>query len=224
MSNSPDLLALLDRAHLLIFQMKRYQEAEILLQTCLSIDPQQAPTHALLSSNYARTNRGELAIESARKAIELAPDDSSNHYVLACAYRYHGLITRSERAIAVAISMNSEIAEYFAVQAENYIIQGQYIKAIDSLKIGLNIDSKHIYCLQIKLISLIKMRSLVDADKVLDCLLSLCPNNAISYRLAGDLYQLQNKNQQSIAAYQESLRLNPLQSDLQTLIQVYMYQ
>jgi predicted Zn-dependent protease len=223
MSNTLDLLALLNRADLLVFQMNRYQEAEILLQQCLSIDSQHAPTHALLAVTYARSHRGELAIESAKKAIELAPDDSYNHYALACAYRYHGLITRSERAITVAIGMNPGIAEYFAVQAENYIIQGQYIQAIDSLTIGLKIDAKYIYCLQLKLICLIKMCSLTDAEKVLNCLLSLYPNNAIIYRLAGDLYQLQNKNQQSIAAYQESLRLNPLQSELQTLIEVYMY-
>jgi Tfp pilus assembly protein PilF len=43
-------------------------------------------------------NQGELAIESAKKAIALAPDDSYTHYALACAYKYHGLITRSERA------------------------------------------------------------------------------------------------------------------------------
>jgi tetratricopeptide (TPR) repeat protein len=224
MSDSPDLSILLDRAHLLLFQMKRYQEAEILLQQCLSIAPQHAPTHAMLAINYAHTHRGELAIESAKKAIELAPDDSYTYYALACAYRYHGLITRSERAIDTAIAMNPEIAEYFACQAYNYIIQGQLVKALDSLNIGLKIDPKHISCLQLKLRALIQLRSLTDAEKIVDSLLSLSPNEAITYCLAGHLYQLQNKNQQSIAAYQESLRLDPLQFDLEILIQAYMYQ
>jgi predicted Zn-dependent protease len=224
MSNLPDISVLFDRAHLLLFQMKRYQEAEILLQQCLSIDPQHAPTHALLAINYANMRQGELAIVSAKKAIELAPDDSYTHYALACAYRYHGLITRSERAIAVAIGINPEIAEYFAVQADNYIIQSQYVNALDSLKIGLRLDPKHIYCLQLKLRVFIQLRLFVDAEQVADLLLPLCPNDAIVYRSVGDLYQLQNKKQQSITAYQESLRLNPLQADLQALVQVYMYQ
>ena len=154
----------------------------------------------------------------------MAPDDSYTHYALALAYRYHGLITRSERVIAVAIGINPEITGYFAIQADVYIIQSEYIKALDSLKIGLRLDPKHIYCLQLKLRVLIQLLLLVDAEQVADCLLPLCPNDAIVYRLVGDLYQLQNKKQQSVAAYQESLRLNPLQSDLQVLIQVYMYQ
>ncbi|AFY95675.1 tetratricopeptide repeat protein [Chamaesiphon minutus] len=223
MNDLSNLFTLLDRARLLLFQMYRYQEAEILLQQCLSIDPNHAPTHALLAINYANMKQGELAIASAKKAIELAPDDSYNHYSLACAYRYHGLITRSERAITVAIGMNTEIPEYFGLQAENYIIQSQYTKAFDALRIGLRLDPRNIYCLQLKLKAFMKLRLYVDAELVTDLLLPLCPNNAHVYRLVGDLYQLQNKNKQSIAAYQESLRLNPVQTDLQALVQVYIY-
>ncbi len=223
MSDLSNLSALLDRANLLVFQMKRYPDAEILLQQCLSIEPQHAPTHALLAINYANMKQGELAIESAKKAIELAPDDSYMHYALAYAYRYHGLITRSERAITVAIGMNPEIPEYFGVQAENYIIQSQYTKALDALKIGLRLDPRNIYCLELKLKAFIQLRLYVDAEQIADLLLPLSPNDASIYRLVGDLYQRQNKNQQSIAAYQESLRLNPLQTDLQALVQVYIY-
>lgn len=224
MSDLPNLSTLLDRAHLLLFQMKRYQEAEILLQQCLSIDLRHAPTHAMLAINYAHTHRGELAIESAKKAIELAPDDSYTHYALARVYRCHGLITKSERAIITAIAINPEIAEYFAVQADNYLIQGQLYKALNSLSVGLKIDPKHIYCLQLKLKTLIQLRSITDAAQVANLLLSLAPEEAITYCLVGHLSQLQNKNQQAIAAYQESLRLDPLQPELQILIQVYMYQ
>jgi tetratricopeptide (TPR) repeat protein len=222
MNDLSDLSTLLDRARLLLFQMHRYQEAEKLLQQCLSIEPQYSTTYALLALAYANLRQGELAIEYAKKAIELAPDESYTHYVLAVAYRYHGLITKSERAITLAISMNPEIAEYFGVQAENYIIQSQYVKALDSLKIGLRLDPTHTYCLQLKLKAFMKLRLYVDAEQIADLLLPLCPNDANVYRLVGDLYQLQNKNQQSIAAYQESLRLNPLQTDLQALVQVYM--
>jgi tetratricopeptide (TPR) repeat protein len=223
MNDLPDLSSLLDRARLLLFQMQRYQEAETLLQQCLSIEPQYSLTHALLALARANLRKGELAIESAKRAIELAPDESYTHYVLAVAYRHHGFITRSERAIAVAIAMNPDIADYFGVQADNYIIQRQYTKALDALKIGLKLDPKHSYCLQLKLTAFIKLRLFVDAEGVADLLLPLCPDDANIHRLVGDLYQFQNKNQQSIAAYQESLRLNPLQNDLQDLVQVYIY-
>lgn len=187
MNDLSNLFSLLDRARLLLFQMQRYPEAEILLQQCLSIDPNHAPTHALLAINYANMKQGELAIASAKKAIELAPDDSYTHYALACAYRYHGLITRSERAITVAIGMNPDIPEYFGVQAENFIIQRQYAKALDALKIGLRLDPKHIYCLELKLKAFIQLRLYVDAEQIADLLLPLCPNDARVYRLVGDL-------------------------------------
>ena len=57
MSSLPDLFVLLERARLLLFQMNRYPEAEVLLQQCLSIDPQYAHTHALLAINYANIDR-----------------------------------------------------------------------------------------------------------------------------------------------------------------------
>lgn len=222
MSELPNLLDLLDRANLLLFQMKRYPEAAILLQQCLALNPQHAPTHTLLAINHANMRQGELAIASAKKAIELAPDESYPHYALAVAYRYHGRITRSERAIAVAIEIHPEVADYLAIQADNYIIQSLYNKALDSLKISLKLDPEHIYSLLLKLRVFVQLRLLVDAEIVADSLLNLCPNDADVYRAIGNLYQLQNKKQQSIAAYQESLRLNPLQSDLYAVIQVYL--
>jgi tetratricopeptide (TPR) repeat protein len=220
MSELPNLSDLLDRANLLLFQMKRYPEAELILQQCLAIDPQHAPTHALLAINKANLKQGELAIESAKKAIELAPDESYPHYALAIAYRYHGRITRSERAIATAIEIHPEIPDYLAIQADNYIIQSQYTKALDLLKVSLKLDPEHIYSLLLKLRVFVQLKLLVDAELVADCLLRLSPNDADVYRSIGNLYQRQNKQQQAIAAYQESMRLNPLQSDLHAVIQV----
>jgi tetratricopeptide (TPR) repeat protein len=220
MSELPNLLELLDRADLLLFQMKRYPEAEIVLQQCLALDPQHAPTHALLAINRAYLRQGELAIESAKKAIELAPDESYPHYALAIAYRYHGRITRSERAISAALEINPEVPDYLAIQADNYIIQSQYTQALDSLKTSLKLDPEHIYSLLLKLRVCIQLRLLVDAEIVAESLLSLSPNDADVYRAIGNLYHMQNKKQQSIAAYQESMRLNPLQSDLHAVIQV----
>jgi tetratricopeptide (TPR) repeat protein len=220
MSELPNLSDLLDRANLLLFQMQRYSEAEVVLQQCLALDPQHAPTYALLAINRANLRQGELAIESAKKAIELAPDESYPYYALAIAYRYHGRITRSERAIATAIEIHPEIPDYLATQADNYIIQSQYTQALDLLKVSLEIDPEHIYSLLLKLRVFVKLRLLVDAELVADCLLKLAPNDADIYRSIGNLYQQQNKQQQAIAAYQESMRLNPLQSDLHAVIQV----
>lgn len=218
MSDLPSLEALLDRAQLL-GQMGRYEQAEVLLHQCLSIDPKCVQAHALLSLVYGYTQRIELSsIESARHAIALDPNNSYNHFILTIAFQNRHLPERAAQAIAIAIQLDPYIADYFAHQAEIYSDLRRWQEAIESANQGLELDPEHIYCLHIKFAVLLKLRLFTEATEIIEVLLSLDPNNDRVHRSLGDLYLKKSEIQQAIIAYQESLRLNPLQPTLQELL------
>ena len=204
--------------------MKRYPQAEELLKQCLAIDPQHARAYSVLALIYQNTQRGKLSLELAKQSVALDFSDSFNHYALALAYRHEKLLVEAEEKIALAIRMNPHIADYFAVQAEIYIMQNRWTDRITAIDNGLEIDPDHIDCLKLKLRNSIYQRSFKEAETIAERLLAIAPNDAGIHLLVGDLAQQQHKIRQAIAAYQESLRLNPLQIELQELVQSYIHQ
>ncbi|AFY94798.1 tetratricopeptide repeat protein [Chamaesiphon minutus] len=218
MSDSPNPIELLDRACLLA-QMGRYEQAEMLLKQYLSIDPKCAEAYALLSLVYGYTQRIELSsIEAARQAVALDPNNSYNYFILTIAYQRRHLPDRAEKSIAIAIKLNPQVAYYFAHQAEVYSDQNRWQEAIESTKRGLELDPEEVSCLKIQFTALLKLRLFSEATKTVHLLLSLYPNDADVHRLIGNLYLKKNEIQRAIIAYQESLRLNPLQPSIQELV------
>jgi tetratricopeptide (TPR) repeat protein len=218
MTDSSSSRELLDRACLL-GKMGRYEQAEVLIKQYLSIDPKCAEAYALLSLIYGYTQRIELSsIETARQAVALDPNNSYNYFILTIAYQSHHLPNRAEQSIATAIERNPQVAYYFAHQAEVYIDQNRWQEAIESTKRGLEIDPEEVLCLKLQVTALLKLRSFTEATETTNTLLSLYPNDADVHRLLGNLCLKKNEIQQAITAYQESLRLNPLQPSIQELV------
>src|SRR5258708_19244428 len=73
------------RAQLLL-QQGRYEMAEQDLRQALAIDPEDGRVHALLAICLPESKRFDEALESGRKAVGLAPDNSFCHYALAFAH------------------------------------------------------------------------------------------------------------------------------------------
>ncbi len=209
---------LLDRARLLC-ELRRCEQAEVLINQCLSIDPKSAEAYSLLSVVYRNTRRIELAIDVAKQAVTISPDNSYYYLILTIAYKTNQLWVQAEESIAIAIQLNPNIAVYFAFQAESYIRQNRIEEAIESTNRGLSIDPKDISCLHLKLETLLYLRLLSEAQKNIELMLSLYPNDAGVHYCVGNFYQMQCKIKQAIPAYQESLRLDPLQPGLQEAIQ-----
>jgi tetratricopeptide (TPR) repeat protein len=218
MSDSPNPKALLDRARLL-GNMGRYEQAEVFVNQCLEIDPKCAEAYSLLSLVYKNTRRIRLSIDAAKQSVALSPNDSHYHSVLTIAYKANQLWEQAEQSIDLAIQLNPNVAFYFAQQAETYIRQDRLEEAIESTKRGLKLDPKNISCLHLKLETLLHLRLLTEAKKNIDLMLSLYPNDAGVHYCLGNFYQMQNKIREAIPAYQESLRLDPLQPGLEEAIQ-----
>jgi tetratricopeptide (TPR) repeat protein len=222
MNDLPSANELLERASVL-FQMKRYDRAEILLQQCLSIDPHCARAYCGMVIVYQYTARTNLSLATAKRAVACDPSDDYAHYLLANIYQGLQLLVEAEAEIAIAISLHPRNPDYFAIRAEIYVMQNRWTDRITAIESGLALDPNHIECLKLKLRNSIYTQSFTEALATAERLLALSPNDATIHLLAGDIYKQQQKHPQAIAAYQESLRLDPLQPALQELVSSYIH-
>jgi tetratricopeptide (TPR) repeat protein len=223
MNDLPNSSELLNRIFALL-DLKRFDRAEESLEQYLSIDPHCARAYCAMVIVYQHTHRVNLALAPAKKAVAIDPHDSFAYYILASAYKSNLYFMEAEQKIAIAIKLNSQIADYFALQADMYQMQNRWHESIASLENGLVLDPSHIDCLKIKLKVSIERRSFTEASKTVNLLLRLAPNDSGIHFLNGEMYRQQQQHRQAISAYQESLRLNPHQTELQELLRNYIHQ
>jgi tetratricopeptide (TPR) repeat protein len=223
MNDLPNSSELLNRIFALL-DLKRFDRAEDLLEQYLSLDPHCARAYCAMVIVYQNTHRGNLALEPATKAVALSPHDSFAYYILASAYKSNLCFIEAEQKIAIAIKLNPHIADCFALQADIYQMQNLWHESSASAENGLALDPNHLDCLKIKLKVSIEHRSFSEASKLVDVLLRLAPNDSGIHFLIGELYRHQERHRLAISAYQESLRLNPHQTQLQELLRNYIHQ
>jgi tetratricopeptide (TPR) repeat protein len=223
MTDLPNSSELLNRIFALL-DLKRFDKAEESLEQYLSIDPHCARAYCAMVIVYQHTHRANLALDPAKKAVAIDPHDSFAYYILASAYKSNLYFVEAEQKIAIAIKLDSQIADYFALQADIYQMQNLWHESIASLQNGLVLDPSHIDCLKIKLKVSIERRSFTEASQTVNLLLRLAPNDSGIHFLNGEMYRQQQQHRQAISAYQESLRLNPHQTELQELLRNYIHQ
>jgi tetratricopeptide (TPR) repeat protein len=223
MTDLPNSSELLNRIFTLL-DLKRFDRAEESLEQYLSIDPHCARAYCAMVIIYQHTHRATLAIDPAKKAVAMDPHDSFAYYILASAYKSNLSFLEAEQKIAIAIRLDSQIADYFALQTDMYQMQNRWHESIASLENGLRLDPSQIDCLKIKCKISIERRSFTDASKTVHLLLRLAPNDSGIHFLNGEMYRQQQQHRQAISAYQESLRLNPHQTELQEFLRNYIHQ
>ena len=85
----------------------------------------------------------DLALESARKATALDPDDHESHWALGFAYLQHGKFDRAEAEYERALALNSNDADLLVEMAELLVKTGKATQAVDQVKAGMRINPRY---------------------------------------------------------------------------------
>ena len=85
----------------------------------------------------------DLALESARKAIALDPDDYESHWALGFAYLTHGEFERAEAEYERALALNPYDAEFLVEMAELLVKTGKAAQAVAQVKTGMRINPRY---------------------------------------------------------------------------------
>jgi Flp pilus assembly protein TadD len=85
-----------------LYAQSKFEEAALVYRSVLDVDPRHADSLHGLAMSCFQLQRYDEAIETAKKILEIAPDDAFAHTSLSMFYQRKGMIAEAEKEQAQA--------------------------------------------------------------------------------------------------------------------------
>jgi superkiller protein 3 len=190
-------------------RQERYSEAEALFRRVLQIDPKSVPAHQGLGSALAAENQFDSALQEYKAAMELAPRDLKLKLEVAHLYAGQG---QCEQALSALQS----------IPQDRFPAEAVPVKAACFLSLGQNADAAS-FAEQAKASPFAELELaevFLDAkrpDRAQRCLdlaaANLKRKPARFYYLQGRVFQMQNRQEEALGAFQQALAADPKLTD-----------
>jgi tetratricopeptide (TPR) repeat protein len=216
----------------LLMNSRRFEQSEQQIREHLSQNPDDPEAHITLAICLCDLSRHHEAIDSARKALSLTPDNAYFHWVLGALYLRSQQFDLAEAPILEAIKINPHYPDFYGSLAELYWRQGQSFRGlskpqrtevctrgINAANQGLRIDGEHHNCYVYLVRNLLLLDDRTYVPQAIDAaqkLLSLAPQSSEAHEVYAQALSCQlngkpNQHQveQILSIINESLRLDP---------------
>jgi tetratricopeptide (TPR) repeat protein len=194
----------------ILLETKRYRDAETMLREALTVDPNSAYAHGLLSFTLYQLDRNVEALREAEAAIGLAPNDPSGHYYRALALLALERVRSAMSAIQEAIRLDPENARYHAIVSRVHAKRKYWQKALQAAEEGLRFDPENVQCINLRGLALVNLGQSDKAEQTIAAALARDPENALTHANQGWARLHAGDHEQALTHFREALRLNPL--------------
>ncbi len=191
-----------------LMEQSRYDLAATEITARLADAPDDPEGYILLALCQHFASR-PAALETARRAVELAPDDSRAHLAVSLAEAKRGNLAEAEAAVRRAIELNSWNAGYFGQLAAVHIAQYRWADALAAADEGLAFDPDDEVCLNNRAVALTNLGRRDEAARTLDGTLEKHPEDAFTHANRGWTLLHENEPKQAVGHFREALRLDP---------------
>lgn len=198
----------LKRAQILM-QHRRYDEAEKILQSSLSQQPDNAYVLALyaeLSIQQEKLDKAKLLIEN---AIGLAPEMGFLFYIKAKVHLEMEAYDEAETNLQLAIEKEPYDDDNYALLAAIKLARKQYQAALEIAEKALEINPQNIQGLNTRATALLKLDRKEDSFQTIDGVLREDPNNAFTHMNYGWNLLEKGDHRKALIHFQEALKYNP---------------
>jgi len=197
-----------DRA-MILFQQRRYADAERELRSALGQQPHDGRLHAVLALTLAHQERFADASTEADQAVGLQPDMPFAHFVRGLILLMRHRHNEAEAPAAQAVALDPYDAEFHWLLGSVKFEQRKYDAALESADLGLSIDPEHAGCINLRAMTLVKLGRKAEAGAAIDAALAKDPENAHTHANRGWTLLHQGDHRKALEHFREALRLEP---------------
>lgn len=200
--------AYLDRARLLLAQ-SRPADAELESMRALAQQPDDPSALALLALSRIEQDKRTEALEAARQAVGVAPDQPFLHYVHAHVLRNMDRSDEAFRAIHEALRLDPADADSFALLSSIELGRNRWPAALDAAEKALALNAEHVGAANLRAMALVRLGRKAEAMQSVDYALDRAPENAFSHANQGWNCLHRNDPRKAQEHFREALRLDP---------------
>lgn len=198
----------LSRAQLL-FEQKRYSEAEKDFGLVIAQTPSNSYVHSMLSLCNMNQGKFDLAERHANEAIGLSPTSSFAYYVASIVNFNLNKYSESKKQIKEAISLNPHDANYFGILASICLTEKEWQLALNTANEGLSLEPDNIECLNNRAKALIKLDKKNDAYETIKEALYFDPENSDTHSNLGWGLIEKGDHKSALHHFKEALSIDP---------------
>jgi tetratricopeptide (TPR) repeat protein len=193
----------------ILMEQQRFAEAEKLLQTLLSEDPNEVSTLALLAEVNLAIDKPEKAQILIEQAIGLAPDSAVLFYIKARVLLQLDRDAEAENTIREAIALDPHDADCFAFLAHLQLAQKQFAEALDSANEALALEPDNLLALNTRSTALLKLDRKSESYETIEGALREDPNNWYTHANYGWGLLEKGNHKKALEHFKESLKIAP---------------
>ena len=198
----------LERARLLLAQ-SRPADAETESMLALAQQPDDPQALAMLALSRLGQQKREPALEAARQAVGLAPDEPSMHNIHA--HVLHALDRHDDalRAAQEALRLDPADADHFSLLASIELARGKWPPALAAAEQALALNPEHVGAANLRAMALVRLGRKAEAMESVDYALDRAPDDAFSHANQGWNHLHRNNPKKAQEHFREALRLDP---------------
>ncbi|MDA3613890.1 tetratricopeptide repeat protein [Polluticaenibacter yanchengensis] len=193
----------------ILFQQKKYTEAEKILQDLLREDAGNIDLLYMLAEVNLQQDKSEAANHLIDSAIGLSPDTPQLFYVKSRIAIQLDNYNEAEKWIYHALELDPYNADYFSLLASIKLSRKQYHVALEYADKALEIDAENLLALNTRSTALIKLNKKEEAFETIEGALREDPNNAYTHANYGWSLLEKGDHKKALEHFKESLKTDP---------------
>lgn len=193
----------------ILFQQKKYVEAERVLKDLLSEDPNNIHFFSLLAEACLQQDKYDVAKDIIVNAIGLSPDSSHLFSIKSRIAIQQNNYEEAEQNINQAIELDPYDADYFALLANIKLIRKQYKQALEWANKALEIDAENLLGLNARSSALLKLNRSEESFETIEGALREDPNSAYTHANYGWGLLEKGDHKKALEHFKESLKSDP---------------
>lgn len=194
----------------LLYNQRRYADAEKTLHDILATDPNQGHALQLLAATHLQQDRHAEARQLAQRVLGLRPHGADAHNLLARIELADDQPAKAEEHAQQAVALDPGDSANHAILAFVLLRRTEHQRALESADRGLAIDPEDIQCLNIRTEALARLGRKEEADRTIHKSLELDPENPYTHSNTGWAVLRRGEHARALEHFREALRRDPM--------------